>query len=120
MNEVRLLGRVGSIDLKYNETTAKPVAKISIGVPNGKKSDDGKTLYDNFYVAFFNSAKVPTAEKLVEVIKEGDYIRIAGKLTINKYKKNPDDEKYTYDTQIVGFGFKKVIYDDFERKYIDA
>jgi len=109
MNEVRLLGRVGSIDLKYNETTAKPVAKISIGVPNGKKSDDVKTLYDNFYVVFFNSAKVPTAEKLVEVIKEGDYI-----------KKNPDDEKYTYDTQIVGFGFKKVIYDDFERKYIDA
>lgn len=119
MNEFKLLGRVGNVEINYSERTGKPCTKISIGVPNGKKNDEGKSLYDNYYVTFFNSEKSPTAENLAEYVKEGDYVRVAGKLSINKYKKNPDDEKFTYSMQLIGFGYKKVKFDDVTRKYVD-
>lgn len=119
MNEFKLLGRVGNIEITYSERTGKPCTRVSIGVTNGKKNDEGKSLYDNFYVAFFNSEKSPTAEIIAENVKEGDYIRVAGKLSINKYKKNPDDEKFTYSMQLIGFGYKKVKFDDVTRKYVD-
>ena len=119
MNEFKLLGRVGNVEITYSERTGKPVTKVSIGVPNGKKNEEGKSLYDNFYVTFFNSEKSPTAELLAEHIKEGHYIRVAGKLSINKYKKNPSDEKFTYSMQLIGFGYKRVKFDEVSRKYVD-
>ena len=118
MNEFKLLGRVGNVEITYSEKTGKPCTKVSIGVPNGKKNEDGKSLYDNFYVAFFNCEKSATAEKIAENVNEGDYIRAAGKLSINKYKKT-DDEKFTYSIQLIGFGYKKVKFDEVTRQYVD-
>ena len=118
MNEFKLLGRVGNVEITYSERTGKPCTKVSIGIPNGKKNEDGKSLYDNFYVAFFNSEKSATAKKMAENVKEGDYIRVAGKLSINKYRK-PNEEKFTYSIQLIGFGYKKVKFDDVTRQYVD-
>ena len=118
MNEFKLLGRVGNVEITYSEKTGKPCTKVSIGIPNGKTSEYGNKLYDNFFISFFNTEKAPLAENLADTVKEGDYIRVAGKLSINKYKK-PDDEKFTYSIQLIGFGYKKVKFDDVTRQYVD-
>lgn len=118
MNEFKLSGRVGKIDIQYKET-GTVITQVSIGVPNGKTNSEGKKLYDNFWVTFFNTKKGTTAEDLAEKVREGEYIRINGSLSMNAYK--PDGaEKTQYTMKLLGWGFHKIVFDEATRKYVDV
>ena len=110
-NEFKLLGRVGKLEMKYTES-GTVLAKINIGIKNYKKE------YENSWIAFFNTKNNPTAELLGEEVKEGDYIRVSGALSINSY--TPDDrEKPVKSIQLIGWGYKKVKWDSDKKKFID-
>jgi len=118
MNKFELLGRVGKVDITYKES-GTCFTQISIGVTNGKKNTEGKKLYDNFYITFFNTKNSNTAERLAEEVKEGDYIRVEGKLTDNVYTPQ-GAEKPKHSLQLIGWGFCKVVFDEATRKYVDV
>jgi single-stranded DNA-binding protein len=118
MNEFKLLGRVGKIDINYKDN-GTCYTQVSIGIPNGKKNDDGKKLYDNFFVTFFNTKTAPTAENIAEDVKEGDYIRVNGKLTDNVYTPK-DADKPKHSLQLIGWGYCKVVFDEQQKKYVDV
>lgn len=111
MNEFKLLGRVGKLDMEYKDT-GTVITKISLGVKNSKKE------WENFWITFFNKKNYNTAEILGDTVKEGDYIRVEGKLIINKYTPQGAD-KPKFSMQLLGWGFKKVIFDEATRKYVD-
>lgn len=110
-NEFKLLGRVGKIDMSYKES-GTVLTKISLGVKNSKKE------YENFWITFFNTKNRPTAELLGEEVKEGDYIRVDGALSINSY--TPEGrENPVKSIQLIGWGFKKVQFDTEKKKFVD-
>jgi len=119
MNEFKLLGRVGKLDIEYKENgdRATVITKISLGVKKGKDSN-GNAQYENFYITFFNKKNHATAELLAEDVKEGDYIRVEGKLSINKYYPQGSD-KAKYSMQLIGWGYKKVKWDSTLNKFVD-
>lgn len=118
MNEVKLSGRVGKIDIQYKET-GTVITQVSIGMPNGKTNSEGKKLYDNFWITFFNTKKGNTAEDIAETVKEGDYIRIEGSLKMDVFKPDGAD-KPKYTMKILGWGFCKIVYDEATKKYVDV
>lgn len=99
------IGRVGYINIKYNEDVAKTRTVISLGVKKYKKEE-----YDNFFITFFNYKEL--AERVSEYVKKGDYIRVKGSLSVNKYQ-----EKETI--QLIGWSYSKVMFDKEQKKYID-
>lgn len=82
------------------------------------KDSSGNAQYENFYITFFNKKNHPTAEILAETVKEGDYIRVEGKLSMNKYYPQGSD-KPKYSMQLLGWGFKKVKWDSSLNKFVD-
>lgn len=113
MNEFKLLGRVGKLDIEFKDNDKGTViATISLGVKNAKGE------YENFWITFFNTKKKDLAEILADTVKEGDYIRVNGKLSINKF--TPDGaDKPKYQMRLIGWGFKKVRWDEEKRTYVD-
>ena len=75
------------------------------------------------YYGLLGLKKTATAENIAEKIKKGDYIRIVGKLTENRYipkglEQIKENEKS--EINITGYGFKKMIFDDFENTWVEA
>ena len=88
-NSFRLIGRVGWLETKYTEN-GTCITTINLGV---KKN---KTDYENFFIKFLNSAesKVKIAEIIADKVRKGDYIRVTGSLSIDKFiPKNSTDGK---------------------------
>jgi single-stranded DNA-binding protein len=110
-NEVKLLGRVGKIEIEYKEN-GTVITTVNLGVKNRKKE------YDNFYITFFNTKNKDTAELLADQVKEGDYIRITGELTVDKFTPKNSD-KAVYKTKLIGWGYKKVRWNDEKRTFVD-
>lgn len=116
MNEFVIDGRIGKINLQYADN-GSCYCKVSIGIPNGKVSPEGKRLYDNFFVTFFNTKYRKTAERLSEEVKEGEYLRVRGKLTDNVFTPEGSD-KPRHVIQLIGFGFIKLIFDEHTRRFV--
>ena len=110
-NEVKLLGRVGKIEIEYKEN-GTVITTVNLGVKNRRKE------YDNFYITFFNTKNKDTAELLADQVKEGDYIRITGELTVDKFTPKNSD-KAVYKTKLIGWGYKKVRWNDEKRTFVD-
>ena len=121
-NEFKLLGRVGWIDIQYKENRNSDlptvITKINLGVKSPKKDSEGKNVWDNFFITFFNKKNHPTAEILGEEVKEGDYIRVNGKLAISSFTP-PGREKPVQSIQLLGWGYKKVRFDEEAKKFVD-
>jgi len=111
-NKFELLGRVGHIDIEYKES-GTVITQISLGVKNIKKE------YENFYITFFNTKKSETAEKLADEVKEGDYIRVIGALSMNKYTPQ-GAEKPKFTLKLIGWGYKKVQWNSEKSTYEDV
>ena len=79
MNKFEILGRVNWIEIKYSEK-GSCFTKILLAKKLPKKDE-----YESFPITFFNTKNGETAERLAETVKEGDYIRVTGKLGINRY-----------------------------------
>ena len=127
-NIFRLQGRVGYVDIKYTENKTDPnkatvYTKINLGVRKTENlNSEEEKNWDNFFITFFNTARSNTAERLADTVKKGDYIRVVGKLSENKYEITTEDgeKKEKSETQLTGYGFKKLIWDDMEQEWIDA
>ena len=112
MNSFELLGRINWIKIQYTES-GTCYTKIILGKkkPN---SDD----YEGFPITFFNTRNDNTAERLAEQCKVGDYIRIKGKLGINRFAaKNADKVQEKID--LTGWTFTQVAWDSELNKYVD-
>lgn len=117
-NEFKLLGRVGWIDIQYKES-GSVLTKINLGVKTSKKDADGKSIWENFFITFFNKKNHPTAELLGDEVHEGDYIRVEGKLTISSFTP-PGKDKPVQNIQLLGWGYKKVRFDEGLKKFVDV
>lgn len=123
-NQVILLGRVGSYkDIKYldNETA---ITTINIGVKRGQDK------WNNFFVKFFNTKTKNIAYEVAELVNEGDYIQITGRLIesnfIPKDWENQVDkngrQKTVSKIEVVGNSYKKVYFNEEseEFEYLDG
>lgn len=126
-NEFRLQGRVGYVDIKYTENKTNPdkatvYTTINLGVrkTTGLSSDEDKN-WDNFFITFFNTSTNNIAERLADSVKKGDYIRVVGKLSENKYEITTEngEKKEKSEIQLIGYGFKKQRYDEMEQEWVD-
>ena len=126
-NEFRLQGRVGYVEIKYteNKTNSDKVTvytTINLGVrkTTGLSSEEDKN-WDNFFITFFNTSTNNTAERLADSVKKGDYIRVVGKLSENKYEITTEngEKKEKSEIQLIGYGFKKQRYDEMEQEWVD-
>ncbi len=126
-NEFRLQGRVGYIEIKYTESKVNPdkatvYTTINLGVKKttGLSSDEDKN-WDNFFMTFFNTSTNNIAERLADSVKKGDYIRVVGKLSENKYEITTEngEKKEKSEIQLIGYGFKKQRYDEMEQEWVD-
>ncbi len=122
-NEFKLLGRVGWIDIQYKENKNSDlptvITKINLGVKTMKKDAENKAIWENFFITFFNKKNHPTAELLGEEVHEGDYIRVDGKLTISSFTP-PGKDKPVQNVQLLGWGYKKVRFDEGLKKFVDV
>lgn len=123
-NRVELMGRVGYIECKFidnDKGSVKTDLNIGIKKENATGKDDND--WDNFFVTFWNTDKRKTAEIIAEEIKKGDYVRIVGKLVENRYiPKDLEQKKENERSEInvIGYGFKKMRFDDFEQTWVEA
>ena len=113
INQVILIGRVGKFkDIKYLDN-GSAVATISLGVKRGEK-------WNNHFIKFFNTPKSLVAERIMEDVKEGEYIQIVGKLSqqtfIPKGWEGLTDEsgrqKTVTQNEVIGFKYRKVYYNE--------
>ena len=117
-NTFELQGRVGYIDIKYKDNDKGTVyTTLNIGVKKTEAGGENED-WDNFFVTFFNTAKRNTAELLADKVTKGDYIRVVGKLTENKYKPEGAEQEKS-EIQLIGYGFRKQKYDDMKQAWID-
>lgn len=115
-NSFRLIGRVGWLETKYTEN-GTCITTINLGV---KKN---KTDYENFFIKFLNRAesKVKTAEIVADKVRKGDYIRVTGSLSIDKFiPKNSTDGKEIEKLSLIGRGYKPVRFDEEKRTFVDV
>lgn len=123
-NQVILLGRVGSYkDIKCLEN-GTIITTINIGVKRGQDK------WNNFFVKFFNTKTKNTADEVAELVNEGDYIQITGRLIesnfIPKGWENQLDENGRQRTvskiEVVGNSYKKVYFnkESEEFEYLDG
>jgi len=125
VNEFRLQGRVGYIDIQYTENKSDKekvtvYTNINLGIRKTENlnSDEDKN-WDNFFITFFNTSRDNTAERLANTVKKGDYIRAVGKIKENRYMPE-GQEKEKSEIQLIGYGFKKQVYDDMEQEWVDV
>lgn len=113
MNKFEILGRVNWIEIKYSEK-GSCFTKILLAKKLPKKDE-----YESFPITFFNTRNGDTAERLAETVKEGDYIRVTGKLGINRYIPK-GQTRVKEDVELIGWGFQKVKWDSEQNKYVDV
>ena len=112
-NQVVLLGRVGWKDFKYTEN-GTAIATINLGVKRGQDK------WNNFFIKFFNTKMKTIAEEIAELVKEGDYIQVTGKLVETKFIpkgwENQFDENGNQKTvskiEIITQSYRKVYYNE--------
>lgn len=123
-NRVELMGRVGYIECKFIDNDKGSVkTDLNIGIKKESATGNDDNDWDNFFVTFWNTDKRKTAEIIAEEIKKGDYVRIVGKLVENRYiPKGLEQKKENERSEInvIGFGFKKMRFDDFEQTWVEA
>lgn len=115
-NSFKLVGRVGWLETKYNDN-GTCITTINLGV---KKNKD---TYENFFIRFLSGAeaKTKTAELLAENVKKGDYIRVGGSLTVDKFvPKNSTDGKAIEKLALLGWGYKPVKWDEEKKSFVDV
>ncbi len=123
-NRVDLMGRVGYIECKFIDNDKGSVkTDINLGIKKNSLSDKDEKNWDNVFITFWNTEKRKTAELIAEEIKKGDYIRVVGKITENRYI--PKDmeqiqENERSEINIMGLGYKKLIWDEFEQDWTEA
>ncbi len=123
-NRVELMGRVGYIECKFIDNDKGSVkTDLNIGIKKENATGNDDKDWDNFFVTFWNTDKRKTAEIIAEEIKKGDYVRIVGKLVENRYI--PKDleqikENERSEINVIGYGFKKMRFDDFEQTWVEA
>lgn len=124
-NKFELQGRVGYIDIQYKENSANKdkltcLTKINLGVKKSESANgNDEKNWDNVFITFFNTSKSNTAEKLAEKVSKGDYIRVVGKISENRYKPEGSEEEKS-EIQLIGYGFRKQKYDDMAQEWVDV
>lgn len=124
MNEFKLLGRLNWLKIQYFDN-GTCMTNIYLGkklppslvarLPANHKTEDE---YETFPIVFFNTKNDNVAERIAEDCKQGDYIRLNGKLGINTYQ-GKDGKKYS-KIELIGWNFKKVCWDAEQNKYVDV
>lgn len=109
-NQFTLLGRVGWIDMRYSEK-GTGVTTINLGV---KKTKDS---WNNFFIKFFNTQKNDLADKVMNTIREGDYVSIVGKVSESKFKPQ-GSEKEVSKIELIGWKCERVVYDELRESYV--
>ena len=119
-NYFELVGRVGWIECSYKDN-GMCVTKCTIGQNTGRKDNEEKYIYNNYFITFFNSpeAKNKIAEDFPESHKKGDYIRVRGIINIDKFIPE-GSPKVIERMSLVGKSFNAVRFDEFEKQYIDV
>lgn len=123
MNEFKILGRLNWLKIQYfdngtcmtNIYLAKKLPPSLVSrLPSNHKPEEE---YETFPVVFFNTKNDNVAERIAEDCRQGDYIRINGKLGVNTYQ-GKDGKKYS-KIELIGWNFKKVRWDAETNKYVD-
>lgn len=109
-NQFTLLGRVGWIDIKFSEK-GTGVTTINLGVKKNKES------WNNFFIKFFNTQKNELADKVMNTIREGDYVSIVGKISNSKFTPQ-GSEKEVSKIELVGWKCERVEYDELRECYV--
>lgn len=120
-NMFELIGRISWIDFKTFEN-GTAITKLCIGQKTSKKDNEGKPIYNNFFVTFIDSpvSKETLACNLFDRYKKDDYIHVKGLLNIDKYiPKNTTDNKMVENISLIGRTFCGVHWDEFEKRYVD-
>ncbi len=120
LNKFELQGRVGFIDIVYKDNDKGTVyTTVNLGIKKNESgnSNDEKN-WDNVFITFFNTEKRKTAEILAEKVKKGDYIRVVGKISENRYTPEGSDKEKS-EVKLIGFGFKKQEYDEMQLEWVD-
>ena len=124
MNEFKLLGRLNWLKIQYFDNgtcmtsiyLAKKLMPAQISkLPANHKAEEE---YETYTIIFFNTQKDNVAERIAETCKQGDYLRVSGKLSINNYSSK--DEKKRKKLELIGWNFKKVCWDGENNKYVDC
>lgn len=110
MNEFKIIGRVNFIEYKVFES--------GLCLTRVLLSKKVKEEYQTYPITFFNTKDYECANEIAENIKKGDYIKATGKLNINKFKTKTGQD--VENIELIGFGFKKVVYSESEGKYIET
>lgn len=110
INQFTLLGRVGWIDMKYSEKGVG-VTTINLGVKKNKES------WNNFFIKFFNTQKNELADKVMNTIREGDYVSVVGKISESKFTPQ-GAEKEISKIELVGWKCERVEYDELRSEYV--
>ena len=113
MNSFEILGRINWLEIKYNEK-GTCFTKIILAKKKPKVDE-----YESFPITFFNTKKDNTAERLAENLKVGNYVRVKGKLGINKYAPK-DATKIQEKIELTGWAFTQVAWNNEENKYVDV
>lgn len=111
MNEFTVTGRLNFIDLKYLES-----GKVYTRVLISEKQRDGNFV--SYPITLFNTQDKTTAEDIAGQCEKGNYVRISGKLNINKFTDKYGQKRESIE--LIGFEFSKVIWSEAEHKYIDV
>lgn len=111
-NYFELCGRLDWIDYKSTDN-GYLITTITLGVKKNKEE------WNNFFIKFFDTAdsKNTIAEKLQRKTK-GDYIRVKGYITLDKFKPNGSDKEVS-NISLIGTYFNGIHYDQFEKGYVD-
>lgn len=119
MNEFSILGRLNWLNIQYYDNgTCKTIIYLAKKLPptqvsrlpsNHKPEDE----YETFTITFFNTSRDNVAERLADECKQGDYMRIKGKLSVYKLENSKPVLK------LIGWNFKRVEWDAETNKYVD-
>lgn len=107
-NNFELIGRVNWFETKVLNS-GKYMTKLLISKKKNKED------FESFGVTFFDSETEKTAMNLADNIAKGDYIYCTGKLSMNKYTLAGKERT---ETQLVGFSWDKVTYDETKKQYV--
>lgn len=121
-NMFELVGRISWKDCKATDNGSF-IVKVCLGQKTYKKDNEGKNIWNNYFITFIDAPKVNNgiASTFADNVKVDDYVRIKGVLNIDSFiPKNSTDGKKISNISLIGKTFKKVVWDDFEKSFIDA
>lgn len=108
-NQFTLLGRVGWIDMKYTDKGVG-ITTVNLGVKKNKEE------WNNIFVKFFDTQKFKGAEKAMNEIQKGDYIRVIGTIADASFTPK-DSDKEIYKIELIAWKFDKVEYNEMIQDY---